>query len=1618
MPRVRVDNKLSYSLLNELTSKTGNVYNKHLQLYAWYQFSTDVSSSGNLPDLSGNSRQLSAGDRPAAPTSDSPRGNFAPVGFPEKSAVFNHEVLLSSGTSTFNWGDGSSDNPFTVSAWIKPTVNDDTMYIATKWNQSDGSKQQWIFFLSNHNSGSRQLRLLLDEGSSGDQATAINSGVTLELNRWYHVAATYDGRGGANAANGIELYVDGQRVASPTRITSSNYVAMTNTGVKFGVGNSADDHADHGFEGSIAQVAVWSTALAEEDVRALYESKNGLAKLTSGFLNHSPRLELRRRDNATGSYPTILRAGDRDRSGGYAISFDDTSTMAFGKRIEDDFTLSDINSSRRPRLLGFTPEIDERTWKASRFMVIRRETFAGGEGNTARDGALVFAGPGSGSIGRFLETREKVRNPTIELDLVLGPYNSRRTVLGHGLGLTKGEANETLKVQASLTNGVSGWTTIRTFKNNIDQLFASASDLSFSEFLKLFNSRRRIKAKIHPSEFKFGNSPFYIRIVQDTIADNRKSCWALGRIKIDHYNEDVTYPLLVNASSRVGQKIVTESVQSPHRIPTITAPGRMISGISDTHLKFTPGEDFKHFKEDRVHIDESDTFFSLGTPTERYPGFGSRLSSKTMFEIDLTTKTDTPFGLTSRGTIHNTGDTRDTRGTFLETDDTVKQQLMVYWNNVEKRWEKIAQGVSGNAAASGSATEVVTTSLEDMISSGAIGFSAISMVSSGSTPGPTQVTTNKDVLSSYVRPTSVFGFPFAAKYHATSSQRIKARDIGITKPFLLEKCSLRFNSKFEFASTQHDSGSRAYSLLAASDGSSPSGRTTCDNQKVYIPTFFMLRQAEDRFSQRVEYDVEISDSSFGTPAGTKIKEYVLPDDTSRLGLEPTGSLVTDSRDLITYGQMTMFISGAKNSGLSGDGKGASGAQVNIDEVLERGLFRDANVNILGINGQPSWTKMSDGQINALTGTFHINFPCRTTGKILNGSQVILKAYTGGTGHPNPITGSLWLDNKIGGRTWDTVSQGSRTLFSGTPAFTPGERTTHFARGPKETPVNITPARADSTDLYSPYIIMPDDELIFGWQYPMTSQILRAAPGKEDVFRNSMTPSGESKLCLYGSLMKDGKEFHEPLNQNLASNNIHEAIGSEPILDQLQLSRTNEHVGTYLDSFPSSFSRVPKDRVGTPIVSRIDSEKGNFGNARATITLSNKQLFVTTVKVGFKDGDIITIENIDGRIVNVFLFDKYRRNPQYGMAVSGGTNNHSWSSLGPFAGIGQRLDGVKMRYGSTGAVDPATDCVDWSDYGDPSEPDKQLPLDPLIKKDGTLGSESHKESNPGDYPADALRSNLNDPKLLTECDVSSPQTSSEFGIGSSGVASSALGVIWSATYYMGAFTPRGYMGLIPQFERESITIFGTGLLYTVRMHLFQPRLGTVGNGKTFTRIRPSNIFDKDGTAAAHGSLNRIYSITGFRDGGDVVDSSLASFTGINQHQDERRIFKDSITPTPPAGSPNYGTLQTSGIPTTPKYYYNPKTFGQYTDLLRQGLDSTTNLLTSTITGKRRSISDVSLKSPVQITFVSGSSQESTKVRFFKLALPISSSNKDQNSVVNAAYTDEHNHPSDGTVTGAD
>lgn len=158
----------------------------------------------------------------------------------------------------FSFGNGSTDRPFSVAAWIyvpvSPSLND--MIVGKWWSGS----MEWRVYLYNG-----QFRLFLYDKSVNKYAFSMTGSLSAG---WHHVAATYDGRGGADAGEGIELYVDGG-VPAQTKVTDAGYVAMESGASNLEIGAVSSDGADY-YPDKIDELMIFNKALTAQEVQSLY----------------------------------------------------------------------------------------------------------------------------------------------------------------------------------------------------------------------------------------------------------------------------------------------------------------------------------------------------------------------------------------------------------------------------------------------------------------------------------------------------------------------------------------------------------------------------------------------------------------------------------------------------------------------------------------------------------------------------------------------------------------------------------------------------------------------------------------------------------------------------------------------------------------------------------------------------------------------------------------------------------------------------------------------------------------------------------------------------------------------------------------------------------------------------------------------------------------------------------------------------------------------------------------------------------------------------------------------------------------------------------------------------
>jgi len=133
---------------------------------------------------------------------------------------------------------------------------------------------------------------------------------------------------------------------------------------------------------------------------------------------------------------------------------------------------------------------------------------------------------------------------------------------------------------------------------------------------------------------------------------------------------------------------------------------------------------------------------------------------------------------------------------------------------------------------------------------------------------------------------------------------------------------------------------------------------------------------------------------------------------------------------------------------------------------------------------------------------------------------------------------------------------------------------------------------------SPYLLMPDDELIFGLEAGI-------APSKYASNFSHITGSflritdKPCKVTLYGSMIKDGVEHLPSLNQDLSSNSIHEIIGAEPVLDQFQIEPRSSYYGSYLDDIVTGSMATLNSDGATFTVYDQDNSRRVIGRRTST-----------------------------------------------------------------------------------------------------------------------------------------------------------------------------------------------------------------------------------------------------------------------------------------------------------------------------------------------------------------------------------------------------------------------------------
>jgi hypothetical protein len=165
-------------------------------------------------------------------------------------------------------------NALSIEAWVYPTqAGSPTSYsIVVKYDGVQGVNESAYGFSINANS---TLYLLLSRDGKPSHGTQINSTGIIPVNKWTHVATTYDG-------STMSLYIDGN-LDSTLAYSGGIFPGTDDLGIGANVGGMRKGQVAGGFVGMIDEPAIYNCALSAEEIKGIYDAGSAGKYLPMSF---------------------------------------------------------------------------------------------------------------------------------------------------------------------------------------------------------------------------------------------------------------------------------------------------------------------------------------------------------------------------------------------------------------------------------------------------------------------------------------------------------------------------------------------------------------------------------------------------------------------------------------------------------------------------------------------------------------------------------------------------------------------------------------------------------------------------------------------------------------------------------------------------------------------------------------------------------------------------------------------------------------------------------------------------------------------------------------------------------------------------------------------------------------------------------------------------------------------------------------------------------------------------------------------------------------------------------------------------------------------------------------
>ncbi len=559
---------------------------------------------------------------------------------------------------------------------------------------------------------------------------------------------------------------------------------------------------------------------------------------------------------------------------------------------------------------------------------------------------------------------------------------------------------------------------------------------------------------------------------------------------------------------------------------------QVIDGLPFVH--FTVGQEITPFRDnDQPAVDgksNNNPFFATGSAiSDVGEGFTSPLWSKNKIEIDIS------VAAPCSATLYISG--ADWGSTPLPDSTYNKSYEMLYYNFDQKIWQGIGKGIPYGFSHNGTYAGTVVPFENDAMFAFAPGIVNLQGINNNNFRN--QVTGVFEWQSSAGQPFTNLGFPYHPKYHATSSQFINMSQF-INEPFLVEKIIVELSAAYTiFASTYNTS---SYLYTAATITS-----ITQSTIPAAINNIFILNQRRPinyQYFERMEF------TPYNTvyPLNDALITASLPIN-YQLSSGNTITYVDTVRDIITWGGISSFAANMPTSSFRSGIGGTSANQVfyaesgqniipqfeNSKELMTREVSFSSSIEAHNDLTPLSWNNQ-----------VYMELPAKSPIRIDRNPEI----------NPSNPPDNVFSLFRAGDGLMDLkYSGGGRNALgivvpNGRNHVTPVatiQQNGSFKNQLSVGKENIL-IKDENRYRYNPYILLPTDNLIIGWQQP----ILNLLVGGTDLSatnRNSISGSfseikfmpSPAKITLYGSYIRENKEYNDGINQLLSSDSVHEVI---------------------------------------------------------------------------------------------------------------------------------------------------------------------------------------------------------------------------------------------------------------------------------------------------------------------------------------------------------------------------------------------------------------------------------------------------------------------------------------------